>query len=68
MILACVGFYAQNFTSKIAPSHDLTTLPGINRNLALFSAFFTGAELLDTFIPHKLFKSVAEAQSGSEQV
>ncbi len=37
MILACVGIYAQNFTSKIAPSHDLITLHGINRNLALFS-------------------------------
>ncbi len=65
MILACVGIYAQNFTSKIAPSHDLITLRGINWNLALFSAFFTGAELLDSFIPHKLVKSVAESTVGN---
>jgi hypothetical protein len=64
MILACVGIYAQNFTSKIAPSHDLITLRGINRNLALFSAFFTGAELLDTIIPHNLVVSVAEGTVG----
>jgi hypothetical protein len=64
MILACVGIYAQNFTSRIAPSHDLITLRGINRKLALFSAFFTCAELLDTFIPHKLVKSVAERTVG----
>ncbi len=46
MILACVGIYAQNFTSKIAPSHDLITLRGINQKRALFSAFFNGTELL----------------------
>jgi len=64
MILACVGIYAQNFTSKIAPSHDLITLRGINRNLALFSAFFAGAELLDKIIPHNLVVSVAEGTVG----
>jgi hypothetical protein len=65
MILACVGIYAQNFTSKIAPSHDLITLRSITGTLSSeFSAFFTGAELLDTFIPHKLVKSVAESTVG----
>ncbi len=49
MVLACVGIYAQNFSGKIAPSHDLITQRGINRKLALFCEFFTAEELLDTF-------------------
>ncbi len=48
MVLACVGIYAQNISGKIAQSHDLITLRGINRKLALFGEFFSVKELLDT--------------------
>jgi hypothetical protein len=66
MVLAFVGIYAENLSGKIAPSHDLITLRGINWKLALFGEFFTvdSEELLDKFIPHKLVIGVAEPTIG----